>query len=61
MLGGNIEDVKDSADIGIISPPKEAGGLPVPDIEAPEIEGDREYARPSFEIEGTLSGADIRL
>jgi hypothetical protein len=39
MLGGNIEDVRERP---IISAPMEAGGLPAPDIEAPEIEGERE-------------------
>jgi hypothetical protein len=60
MLGGNIEDVKERADMGINSPPKEAGGLPVPDNEAPDIEGDSEYARPPLERDGTLRGADMR-
>jgi hypothetical protein len=39
----NIEDVKDRASIGIMSCPSDCGGLPVPDKEAPEIEGEREY------------------
>jgi hypothetical protein len=60
MLGGIIEDVNERADIGIKSPLKEAGGLPVLDSEAPDIEGDNEYARRSLEIDGTLSGADRR-
>jgi len=60
MPGCIIEDVKDRAAIGIISVPREAGGLPVPDIEAPEIDGESEYWRPSPEIDGMLSGADMR-
>jgi hypothetical protein len=60
-VGANIDDVKDRAAIGIISePPIVAGGLPAPDIEAPEIEGEREYWRPSLEIDGILVGADMR-
>jgi hypothetical protein len=59
-IGGvNIEDVNDRAAIGIISDPKVAGGLPVPDIEVPEIEGESEYWRVS-EMDGTLIGADMR-
>ncbi len=42
-----IEDVSDRVAIGIISEPIVAGGLPVADIEAAEIEGEREYCRPS--------------
>jgi hypothetical protein len=59
MLEGNIEEVNDRAAIGIISEPIVAGGLPVPEIEVPEIEGEREYDRPSF-ARGTLMGADMR-
>lgn len=61
MDGANIEDVKDSAAIGIISDPIVAGGLPVPDNDVPEIDGESEYARPSFGSDVTLIGADIRL
>lgn len=57
MLGGNIDDVKDSAPMGIKSVLKEVGGLPVPDNEATDTDGDSEYARPSA-IEGTLTGAE---
>jgi len=46
--GGNIEDVKDRPAIGIISEHIVAGGLLVADIEVPEIEGEREYWRPSL-------------
>jgi hypothetical protein len=59
MLGGSIEEVNDKADIGIMSDPSVAGGLPAPDIEVPEIEGEREYARPSF-ARGTLIEAGMR-
>jgi hypothetical protein len=38
----------------IMSEPSDAGGLAVPDIEAAEMEGESEYARRSFEIDGTL-------
>jgi hypothetical protein len=58
MDGANIEDVKDRAAIGIISVARVAGGLPVPDNDVPEIEGESEYARPSFEC--TFMGADMR-
>jgi hypothetical protein len=56
--GGNIEDVSDRAAIGIISEPNAAGGLPVADIEAPEIEGETEYCRPSLPREGTAICVD---
>ena len=46
--GGNIEDVSDRVAIGTISEPIVAGGLPVAEIEAAEIEGEREYCRPSL-------------
>jgi hypothetical protein len=59
MEGGNIEDVKDRAAIGMISEPIAAGGLPCPDIEVPEIEGEREYCRPSLDIDGIFSGVDM--
>ena len=59
MLEGNIEEVNDKEAMGIISDPIVAGGLPVPDIEAPEIEGEREYDRPSF-ARGTFMGAGRR-
>ena len=64
MLDGNIDDVEERADNGIISPPNDTGGLPVPDIpdnEAPDTEGDSEYARPPLERGGTLRGADKRF
>jgi hypothetical protein len=60
MLGGSIDEVNERAAIGIISDPIVAGGLPAPDIEAPEIEGESEYDRPSF-ARGTVIGADMRL
>ena len=60
MLGGSIEEVNDKAASGIISDPIVAGGLPAPDIEVPEIEGEREYDRPSF-ARGTLMGVGMRL
>lgn len=56
--GGNIEDVNDRAAIGIISEPIVAGGLPVADIDAPEIEGEREYCRPSLPRGGTAICVD---
>ncbi len=59
-MGTNIEDVKDRAAIGIISEPNVAGGLPAPDIDVPEIDGESEYCRPSFDISGMLIGADMR-
>ncbi len=48
------------AAIGIISDPKDAGGLPAPDIEAAEIEGETEYWRPSVERDPTDIGAARR-
>ena len=60
MLGGSIDEVNDKAAIGIMSDPNVAGGLPAPDIEVPEIEGEREYERPSF-ARGTLIWAGMRL
>lgn len=42
MLGGSIDDVNESADKGMISDPNVAGGLPAPEIEVPEIEGESE-------------------
>lgn len=59
MLGGNIEEVNDKVDNGKISDPNVVGGLPAPDIEVTEIEGEREYDRPSF-ARGTLMGAGMR-
>jgi hypothetical protein len=59
-VGANIEDVNDRAAIGIISEPNVAGGLPAPDIDVPEIDGESEYCRTSFDIGGTLIGVDIR-
>jgi len=50
----------DRAAIGIISAPSVAGGLPVPDNDVPEIEGDSEYCRVSLEREGTAIDEDIR-
>lgn len=61
MGGDNIEDVKERAPIGIMSEARVAGGLPVPDNDVPETEGESEYARPSFESEGTFIDAGIRL
>lgn len=61
MLGGSIEDVRDIAPIGIISAPREDGGLPAPDNEAADIEGDSEYERPSPCIDGIVIGAERRL
>lgn len=61
MLEGNIDDVKERADIGIISDPSVVGGLPAPESEVPDIDGLSEYARPSLDIEETLIGADIKL
>ena len=51
---GIIEDVSDSSDIR----PIEAGGLPVPEIDAPDIEGESEYERPSLEM-GPLTGVSM--
>lgn len=59
MLGGKIEEVNDKAANGTISDPNVAGGLPAPDIEVPEIEGEREYDRPSF-ARGTLIDVGMR-
>ena len=47
-----MEEVKDKAAIGIMSDPTIAGGLPASDIDVPEIEGEREYDRPSFATDG---------
>lgn len=58
MLEGIIDDVKDRADIGIMSVPIDEGGLPAPEIDVPEIDGDSEYDRPSFVNEEMLMGAD---
>lgn len=59
MLDGIIDEVKDRADIGIMSvPPIDEGGLPAPEIDVPEMDGESEYERPSFVIEETLTGAD---
>lgn len=57
-MGVIIEDVEDNEDMGSISEPRIPGGLPCPDIEVPEIEGDSEYERPSLEREGTLMGTE---
>lgn len=59
MLGGSIEVVNESAVIGMISDPNVAGGLPAPDIEVPEMEGESEYDRPSFP-RGTLIEVGMR-
>jgi hypothetical protein len=40
--------------MGIRSDPRLAGGLPVPDIDVLDIEGDKEYWR----LSGILIGAD---
>lgn len=42
MEGANIEDVKDRAAMGIMSEANVAGGLPVPDNDVPDIDGERE-------------------
>jgi hypothetical protein len=55
MLEFIIDEVKDRAAIGIISEPIEDGGLPAPDKEVCDIEGDSEYERPSC---GAMIGAD---
>jgi hypothetical protein len=55
-----MDEVNDRAAKGIMSDPRVAGGLPAPLIEVPEIEGEREYERPSF-ARGTLMGAGKRL
>jgi len=57
---GIIEEVKDRAAIGIISELRDAGGLPVADIEVLDIEGESEYERESLGSEGKLIGADVR-
>ena len=59
MLGGSIEEVNERAAIGMISDTIVAGGLPAPDNDVPEIEGESEYARPSL-ARGTLIEAGRR-
>lgn len=44
--GASADDAKESAAMGIVSDPIEAGGLPVPDIESTELafDGESGYA-----------------
>jgi hypothetical protein len=59
MLEGSREEFKDIAAIGITSDPNDAGGLPAPEIEVTEMDGESEYCRPSF-ARGTLLEDDMR-
>jgi hypothetical protein len=48
--------VRERAAIGIRSDPSVGGGLPVPDIEVPDSEGEREYCRLSDTPMGAVDG-----